>query len=251
MTNEELAQEIYSGNDKAKEQLYTQVYRLIYRYAMNFQAAYADRCMSCGIELDDMLTEGYFAMIDAVKAYCESDSGYKFNTFMTYPLKNSFYGLIGYDSKKRLNDPLNSCESLDKPLPDVEDTTLADTVEDKSVTFAEDILRDITLSGVFKAAKAALTDIPHAYDILYLEYVRGLTRVKIAAKTGIPEQEVARLKQQALRELRRPKNKLVPTYREEILGTSWRLSGLERFRNTGESSVEWAVQRLTESERNR
>ena len=61
MTNEDLAAKVYAGEHEAKGLLYDRVYRLIYRYAVRFYTLHAERCVSCGVEIMDMLTEGYFA----------------------------------------------------------------------------------------------------------------------------------------------------------------------------------------------
>lgn len=246
MTNEDLAAKVYAGEHEAKGLLYDQVYRLIYRYAVRFYTLHTERCVSCGVEIMDMLTEGYFAMLEAVKAYCESDSGYRFNTFLSYPLKNHLFHLIGYDTKKGFHEPLNDCDSLDQPLPEMDDTTIGDTIEDENADFSDNVLKQITLSGVFGAVQNALQDIPKAYDILYCEHIKGMSRAKIAVKMGISESEVRKIEGNAMRILRHPKNGIAPVYRDEIINTSLHMSGLGYFRNAGESSVEWAVRKLTE-----
>ena len=105
MTNEELAVIIKQGNTQLMERLYLQNKGVIYQYAYWYYTKYRTRCDSSGIVMDDLIQEGYFALCDAVQAY-KPESGYKFLTFIKYPIQNRFNALVGYRVKKDLQEPI-------------------------------------------------------------------------------------------------------------------------------------------------
>ncbi len=76
MTNEELVALIRQGDNQYCEQLYNQNRGLIYKYAKKF-SAYA--------ELDDLMQEGYIALMNAIKGF-DIACGYKFTTYLTKAL---------------------------------------------------------------------------------------------------------------------------------------------------------------------
>jgi len=245
MTNEELAKCIYSGQNELLGMLYNQNSKLIYKLARNFYRRYSERLGRCGVEFDDVLSECFFVLPEAVKAYCESDSGYRFVTFLKYPLMNCFKTLLGVRTKAEQKEPLNSAVSLDSPIGnDMEDLTLGDTVADEKAEFEDDTLYNITLSGVFGAVKEALKDKPLLYDVIHMKYAQGMTQTQISEKLGCSGNYVHTLIYQAMRKLRQPHAKIIQEYRDEIIGMSLHMGGLSHFKNTGTSSVEWAAEKL-------
>lgn len=210
---------------------------------------HTDRCKSCGVELDDLINECYFAMLEAIPAYCESGAGYKFTTFLKYPLLTQFNTLTGYRTKRKYNESLNRCTSLEAPLPgDTDDATLSDTIKDDNAEFEDNVLMQVAYSRVFGAVKKALNDNPKYYDVLYMKYIQGISQTKITVKLGYSDSYVRTLLTKALRILRHPKNKYIVSFREEIISRSYHMSGLSRFHNTNESSVEWVVRKLLDNE---
>ena len=72
-----------------------------------------DICRSAGVQLENLQQEGYFAMLEAIKVYSE-DTGYKFITYVSYPLRNTLNTLIGARTNK--DRTLNHAVSFDTPL---------------------------------------------------------------------------------------------------------------------------------------
>ena len=105
MCNEELAQAIKQGQPELKPLLWEQVQKLLELKAQDCYCKYFSRCIKCGIDLTDIYQECYFVFEEALKAY-NHESGYKFTTYLTYPLKNAFLRLLGYnnDNNTALND---------------------------------------------------------------------------------------------------------------------------------------------------
>lgn len=81
MTNEKLVALIKQGDNGFFEQLYKQNYGIIYNYARKF-SAYA--------EFEDLIQEGYIALVNAVNAF-DGAQGYKFITYLTKALTSHFY----------------------------------------------------------------------------------------------------------------------------------------------------------------
>ena len=248
MSNEELARMIYKGDKDALLQLYGRTTGLICKYAKSYYNRHCERCRACGVELDDLISEGYFAMLDAVTEFCKSRSEYKFNTFLRYPLLTRFNALTGYRTRQGTKEPLNNCTSLDMPVSDdYEDITVADTIEDEAANFEDDTLLKLTYGGVFRAVREVLHSSPRYYEVLYMKYARGMSQRQIAEELNCGDSYVHQVLYNAMKILRRPGNKIITSYREEILGAAYHLGGLSRFKHTGESSVEWAVRKICDN----
>ena len=114
MTNEELATEIKQGSIDLLPELWEQIKLFIYKYCNRYFTLYGGSCTKAGADVDDLIQEGYFALLDAVQAY-KPESGYKFITFMSYPLKNHLNTIIGIRTASGKNSALNNSMSLDKP----------------------------------------------------------------------------------------------------------------------------------------
>ena len=79
----------------------------------------------------DMVNEAYFAFVEAVDSY-NPEKG-KFTTWLSWHIRNAFATVImGGRSKREQNGPLNAAVSLDTPISDTEDITLADTLLDET-----------------------------------------------------------------------------------------------------------------------
>ena len=104
MTNEEMALKIQAGEQGLISALWEQNTGLFAIKANSLYQAHYDRCQASGVTFDDVFQVCYFALLDAVQVY-DPARGYKFTSYLTYPLKNHFNALVGLRSTKR--DPLN------------------------------------------------------------------------------------------------------------------------------------------------
>lgn len=93
MTNEELASEIKAGDDSLQEELWLQIKDFIAWLAKKYYYKYSNACTALGLELEDFIQVGYFAMLGAVKTFAE-DGGAKFTTHLHYYLTNQFSILL-------------------------------------------------------------------------------------------------------------------------------------------------------------
>lgn len=68
-------------------------------------------------------TRYFFALVDAVNAF-DLDKGFKFTTYLHFPVKNRLRFALGFTTHRR--DPLNDCSSLDAPVGESEEETFLD-----------------------------------------------------------------------------------------------------------------------------
>ncbi len=121
MTNEELAEAIKSGHGEYTSELWERCFRLIYAKAKSFKTLHDN----CHIEIDDLVQSGYFAFTTALHYY-KPERGLKFTTYLSKPLLTEFLKASGWLTSKR--DALDYAESMDVPVDDDGEITLADII---------------------------------------------------------------------------------------------------------------------------
>lgn len=248
MSNEEMAVLISGGKNDLLSNLYVQNKALIYQYAYRFYNRHLERCRKCGIEIDDLCNEAFFALCEAVEAYCK-DKEYKFTSYLRYPLQNRFNVLIGYRTKTGLKEPLNNCMSLDKPIynSDGEELELKDIISDETASFEDDVLERFAYSGIFSAVKETLQD-DFAYDCIDMNYRQGISQKTIAEKYGLTGNYISFIIRNALGQLKKKPNTAFMRACHDVIDVSYRMHGVSRFNYTWTSSTEWAVLKLIEND---
>ena len=242
MTNEELAIHIADGNKELIGELYQRNYGVLYKLAYRYYTLYSDRCISAGVTLDDMMNECYFAVYTAAKSYAKGKREYKFVSYLRYATLQYFQQMAGTRTGRQRKEPLNSCKSLDVPIEGTEGLTLAGTVEDIDAAEKADALIDRLAYGeVFPEVKRILADEPEKYNTIYALYHDNISRSEWARITGVTPQAVRWQREAAFRLLRRSKSKYLHSLYEEIISSSYYMGGLNKFKHTHTSSVEWAV----------
>lgn len=122
MNNEELAAMAQAGDREALLKLWTQVRRMVYQQAMRWAGV-------GGTTLEDLEQAGFIAVLRAVDSY-DPSRGTKFSTHLFLRLRAELSAATGWSSKTARLDPLQNAVSLDAPLTDEEDATLADFIPD-------------------------------------------------------------------------------------------------------------------------
>lgn len=201
MTNEALALAIQGGQDLYGE-LWEQMKRLIYQLVCIAYNKRAESCARAGVELEDLLQCGFLALCDAVKAY-DPGKGYKLSAFIKYPLQNHINAALG---RRGSPEPLNESRSLEEPVPDAEDLTLADSIEDGSAweAFESALNREYgrELHNVLFDCLDNLED--GQRRCIVDRYFAGMDTKGIGEREGISPAEVRRLQAKGLRALRHP-----------------------------------------------
>lgn len=235
MESEELAVRVAAGETQFLAQLYENNRKLLYALCNRFYMAHKEQCARCGVALEDLISESFFALQQAATAYAGSRK-YSFSAYLTYPLKNRFAAALGWRTKGGAGEPLNACVSLDAPVKEGEESTISDILPADS-NLEDEALRSLDMAGVFPAAERALT--PTEYDCIERYYKQGQTYGVIAQQSGKTYSAVRSINERALRKLRRS-HEILEQW-EDYIGATYRMGGLGRFKDTGQSCVEWAV----------
>jgi DNA-directed RNA polymerase specialized sigma24 family protein len=127
MTNEDMALYIKWGDDSLIPALWVQIRPFIHQRAKQ-------RLMETPAHMrefeEDLVQEGYFAMMEAIEAF-DPLTGYKFLTYMRYPLMSCFNTFLNTRTAKGKKDPNRYAISLDAPIEGGEDySTLGDLIID-------------------------------------------------------------------------------------------------------------------------
>lgn len=247
-SNEELAILAQQGDKRALYQLWQQIETLVCMICGRAYQYRKDRADRAGVAEEDMKQEGYFAFLDAVQAYSPA-SGYRFTTYLHYPLQNHINALLGVRTVRTIKRPLCNCSSLDAPISggDDENITVADTIPDKG-TEMEEAEQRVFCDQLRADLEKCLDEIPYPEaSALRAVYFDGNTLQQIAAQRGLSIERARQLKISGLRKMRYgPRLSRLKKYENEIISTQpWRGSGLGAYRVSGTSSVEKTVERLS------
>jgi len=238
MSNEEATSLIKNGCKDLIAELWGSVRPFVIMYYSRLYNSQIELCRASGVLLDDLIQEGYFALLKAIDSY-KPERGYKLLTYMTYNLKNIFYELVGIRSCKR--DALNRAISLHTPIND-EGIELIDTIEAASEDMQE-AERRIYNTKLHEDLEEALKELePIKTSVIREIYYNGHTARETGVIAGIPEARVPSIKQSALEALRR--NKAIRAYRNDIISRHAYKSSFAIWRDSGYSSTEWTAFKL-------
>lgn len=232
MTNEETALKIQAG-EKLYEQLWENNRGIISKLAFRFYRNHERACGSIGVELNDLIQCGFFALCDAAKAY-NPDKGYMFVTYIKAHALNHFRECIGTRSTKR--DPLLFCSSLDEPVSEEDgDTLRGETVPDPQA--AEELERaeqSIWNDELREALDSALSLIPEKNGrVIKDRYYEGRTLNDCASTLGCSFQYCRTLERDGLSLLRRGEPfKLIKPFHVDVGRAYWG-TGFEAWKSFG------------------
>lgn len=233
LTNEELVSIYQEGNINALEALWLQNIGLIRKVVRKM----------CFVpeEFDDELQEAFFAMRKAALSY-KPGSNFTFTTALC--------NQISWDRSRRLqtaqkkNPP--ETVSIDTPVSGTEDLTLGDTLIDERENVEESVLRYVDEVSVQARLNTILreiiTDLPPKCRRIMEYRLCGFSQADIARKEKVSSSTVSAAEEKARRIMKRDENvrKLQPFF--DYYGITYKHSGFRFWKETGYSSVEWAVE---------
>ena len=244
-TNEELAIMVQQGEPGSTLRLWENCKALIRQQAARFHTGARSLCIHAGVEFDDLMQCGFLALLDAVKAY-DPATGYKFLTYLTYPLQNRFKEAIGQRSKKEI--PLNQSTSLDKLTGEEGAATLGEVIPDPAAEEQMEAVIDREFQGqLHEVMEQCLSTMPpEQVEVIRRRYYEGKKGAALCEVCGHPYDWIRNREVQALRSLRRPdrSDRLRP-FLEEAMGIAYHGS-FRSFNSTWASSTERTVERLEE-----
>ena len=252
LSNEELAIQVKAGDRLAIAQLWKQVQCLTYWHALRFFNAHRAACASCGVEIEDVQQEAFFALLAAVKAF-DAEKGYRFTTYLRFHLKTRFNSLIGCRGNTPPR-PLDKAKSLDEPIAgEDDDLALLDLIVDPEASgaFEDAEEREYTrqLHAALSKALALLDD--QQAQILRARYYSGLTLKDCAQRAGVTPERVRQIENKALRNMRRgARLRLLCSFRAEIISAkAYKETGFQAWKSRGsreESLLEYLDDRFAE-----
>lgn len=225
--------------------LWEQARRLVYYFAVRWYQRNRERCIAAGVTLDDLKQEGYFAVLNAVKAF-KPAGGFSFNSYLSRHLQNCFAVLAGYRRSK--SDAFYAADRLDRPIAGEEEAlSLADTIKDPA---GEEVLAGVEKSvwstqakTVLDRAREPLTD--QQNRILDARYYAAMDTPTAAAALCLPASTVTQEERKALRKMRTGRERAaLLAYHDDIIDRYGRCGGFSFWKAVGSSSVEYTIVKL-------
>lgn len=230
MTQEEMAVKIKAGeHDKLIPSLWDSVRKIYDMKSRRYYRAHIDQCRRRGVDLEDVQQQSFLAFMQSIEEY-DTESGLKFISFIDYPFTSAMRDLLCIRTERQRRDPLNNCDSLDRPLETEDgDGCLHDIIGDAmSVDFLEMIDRE----SVAELIRAEVARLPERERVAIEGYFfEALTLTQIGEQMGISMQYVRVIKKQGLQALARRRS-LVELHNQFY--HSRRLAGLEHSRGNPE-----------------
>lgn len=250
MTNEELAQRIKAGEKDLLGQLWEQTERLL-KYMIDRELRVSDkeeRAEAAGVTREDLYQEGYFALLQAVEAY-DPETGFTFSAFLKYPIKSAVNRALKIRNGKAIPDPLFTAINLDAPIRSQKGEPDGDRTYYNNHPDERDLIKEAT-ERLFREAlhedlEKGLAELPDREErVLRAKYYEGRPLEEIGSREGLSMERARQIEQDALEQLRARKD--LQAYRDEIITRYAYKGGFQRWKNTGESSVEAAALKLAE-----
>lgn len=208
MTNEQLAATIQADREEFKELLpvlWKRVNGILFLKSREFYNKHRDQCCRCGVELGDIDGSLYEVFLSALDAY-DPSADTLFTSYFSYPFKNMTAELLGYRTERGRREPLNNCDSLDRPIStdEGEDSTLGDFIQDPAAGFEDDVIEGLNREQEAKAVRAAVAALPDPLrQIIEQRYFDDLTLAEIGENMGISAEMVRQYRNKAIKQLRR------------------------------------------------
>lgn len=203
MSNEELVHEIQNGNLNLMEQLWENVYRLVYKFAVRYHGLLDGHG---GLTIDDLVQTGYVALAEAVETY--NPDAAAFSTWLCTYLRKNFRIAAGLHGKAKTLDPINTKVSLNAAIDDDGETELMEVVEDPAAAMAMGNAEDrIWLEQLREVIGSLMAEMPEKQAAaLYHRYWLNQSYTDAGEDLGIAGWNVHMAEQRGLRFLRQPKN---------------------------------------------
>lgn len=201
MDNEKLADMIHQGGaDELIPVLWEKVRKLLYFKSEQYYKLNKNFCDSRGIDSWDIKQESYNAFLKALKAF-DISKGYKFTTYLKMPFKNAVNDLLGR-SKQLKNEPLNNCQSLNKPvgLPDGSETEFGELIPDDN---SLDFVKRLETLSEYETIHQIVEQLPEpCKSVINQYYFQGKTFTAIADERSLSRERIRQIHLRALKILR-------------------------------------------------
>lgn len=237
MSNEELAERIRDGDESLIPQLWEQTEKFIAMQARRYLRAIEERGTILTFELDDLIQEAYFSLLQAVDYFNAERGG--FLAILELCCKTAFAEVAGYRRGGQRSDALSRSISGDAPLAEDSDLTLMDTIPADGPAVEDTATMAMYQQQLHDALDYALAGLSARQEtILRRRYYQGETQETIAAGLGCTHANVSDQERAALRHLYDARvlnglGEFLETHTNYYAHTS-----LSHFKHTGTSAVE-------------
>lgn len=250
--NEELAYRIQQGQKEYTPQLWEQSKRFAYLQAKKYYTEKKELCIAAGLTLEDLEQQSYFAFVKAIKYYSPA-SGYKFLTFLRYPLQQEFNSITGMRTASGRKSTLKAAVSLNQPLTrEDEELTLQDIIEDCTATQAfTDCIEGIYQEELHEALQDCLDRLTERQrKVITCVYYGNMTRAEAAKEAGCKATQATAAERNGLYTLRNGwcQSRLKEFAQDIITSRAMYHSGFTAWKNKGMSAPEYAVLRMEKLE---
>lgn len=200
-TIEDIVLRVQNGETDLMPELWENVHAFIAWRARRLLSAIENRR---GVEVDDLVNSGYFALLDAIRTYRRDESG--FLSWLSIHLRNSFSATTGFRTQAQKNDTLRFSVSLSLPLDDESGDTLGDILADPGV---DGQFEAVEQKIYIEQLRSALLDVvdklpPQQADTIRHRYFEGQTYAEIGKGLEVSTSRAQQLEDEALRKLRSP-----------------------------------------------
>lgn len=202
MTNEELAICIQDGDKTLIPELWERVRGLYMKKAFVYFHNHAALCARCGVELEDIQQQSFFAFLRSIEQYeplCELS----FMAYINYPFMTEMQELTRTRSSGQQQDCLNRCSSLDTPIETDDGTadTIGDFVPDPA---ALDFLELLDAQSVGEMIRREVQQLPEREsEVIAGVFFDGQTLGQIADRLGVSINAISQHKKRGLVNLSR------------------------------------------------
>lgn len=195
-----------------------------------------------GMEVEDLLQEGYFMMIQSAQLY-DSSIGASFKAYLFAHIRGRLKAMTAFrkvDNTRSLSEPFGAGDDAGPLEEIVEDpTALRDfaAVEDRD--YLDRLRSDLNDSIEELSSEQA--------EAIRGKYIESRLVKDLASDLKIAEKKIALIEERALRELR--KSERLQIYREDIISRYSLRGTFSAFKSSRVNAVELAVIKLDELER--
>lgn len=202
MSHEILIADIQRGQKERLPELWGTVRNFAARQANRRLAAYRANNTDCAVDVEDLLQEGFVAMVEAADTF-KAGGRMSFLGWWNFRLKTAFNDALGVRSKRTLNEPVHQCAQLSQPVAEGEGATLGDFLpaDNEDLQTVERMIWRAQLHTVLRDALGELTQAQR--DILSQRFYEGRTRAQVARTQGVTREAVRMQEVRALAAIRK------------------------------------------------
>ena len=172
---------------------------------LNFVKSVANKYTGQGVEFDDLVSEGYMAMVQAAQKFDGSRGshfiGYA-SPFIHKAMKQAIAQSVPKNLQKQVARTTNSTVSIDTPLNDNTHFTLLDVIVNKDALMADD---SAAFSQMMKDLQNCIEDLDEREKEVIKKFyginVGHLTLAAIGEDMGLKRERVRQIRDKALRKI--------------------------------------------------